>query len=153
MYVLHWSLLSELSRTDYTPTVGLGCRSGGYFVYIIVTFGLLMIELVVWYLTHETATKSPVSIQTRLKSASGRFHNQKDHGVSIPEAFVSSIRAWWNQLSSREVIRKFVLRPCEAFNSAWLVYIISAQTFGSYQTCDCMASTWAGNGVSFAPTI
>lgn len=40
------------------------------------------------------------------------------------------------------------MRPCEIFNSAWLVYIIAAQTFGSYQTCECLASTWAGSGVT-----
>ena len=45
-------------------------------------------------------------------------------------------------------MKNLVLRPGEAFNSIWLVYIITAQTFGAYNNCDCMASIWAGKGVS-----
>ena len=134
--------------TDFTPTVGLGCRSGGHFVYMIVSFGLLAIELVVWYLTHETATKTPVNVQTRLKSALQHFHIEKKHGVPIRKRVLSSIRSWWSLLSSREAMKNLVLRPGEAFNSIWLVYIIMSQTFGAYNNCDCMASVWLGQGVS-----
>ncbi|CAF9941663.1 MAG: hypothetical protein HETSPECPRED_003845 [Heterodermia speciosa] len=130
----------------YTPTVGLGCRTGGYLVYMNIAFGLLIVELIVWYLTHETATRSSVSMRTRLQITLAHFRSQKRPDVSIGKRLASSIRAWASRLSSRDVIRKFVLRPCEAFNSAWLAYIISAQTFGSYQTCACMATTWAGHG-------
>ena len=113
-----------------------------------IAFGLLIIELIVWYLTHETATKSPVSMRTRLRTTLTHFRSQKESGVSLGERLASSVRAWASRLSSRDAIRRFVLRPCEAVNSAWLVYIISAQTFGSYQNCSCMATTWARGGVS-----
>ncbi|KAL8788935.1 MAG: hypothetical protein Q9195_007050 [Heterodermia aff. obscurata] len=88
----------------YTPTVGLGCRT---------------VELIVWYLTHETATKSSVSMRTRIRTTLTHFHSQKKPDVSIGERLASSVRAWASRLSSRDAIRKFVLRPCEAFNSAW----------------------------------
>lgn len=54
---------------------------------------------------------------------------------------------WWTSLTFRDCIEIFVLRPCEAINTAWLMYIVSAQTFGVYQNCSCMASTWGSIGV------
>ena len=115
---------------------------------MIVAFGLLVIELVVWYFTHETATKTPVNVQTRLKSALRHFRIEKNHGVPIRKRVVSSVQSWWSLLSSREAMKNLVLRPGEAFNTIWFVYIITAQTFGAYNNCDCMASVWAGKGVS-----
>ena len=32
----------------FTPTVGLGCRSGGYMVFTVLAFGLALIEMSVW---------------------------------------------------------------------------------------------------------
>lgn len=43
----------------------------------------------------------------------------------------------------RDVVKAVIIQPLEAFNAAWLTYIIFAQTFGTYQTCTCMGSTWA----------
>jgi hypothetical protein len=37
-------------------------------------------------------------------------------------------------------------RPLEAFNASWLVYIVVAQTWGFYKTCDCVTSNWGGAG-------
>jgi len=34
-----------------TPTVGLGCRTGGYLVFFVVAFVLLLAEITVWWLT------------------------------------------------------------------------------------------------------
>jgi hypothetical protein len=45
----------------FTPTVGLSCRSGGYLIFNIVSFALLMSELAVWSWT------SPIR--------KGRVHN------------------------------------------------------------------------------
>lgn len=35
----------------FTPTVGLGCRSGGYVIFITIATFLLLAELIVWMLT------------------------------------------------------------------------------------------------------
>jgi hypothetical protein len=35
----------------FTPTVGLGCRSGGYLIFFVVAFVLLLAEIVVWWFT------------------------------------------------------------------------------------------------------
>ncbi|KAL1612211.1 hypothetical protein SLS60_000435 [Paraconiothyrium brasiliense] len=40
----------------------------------------------------------------------------------------------------------FFFRPVESFNTVWLVYIVVAQTWGFYKTCDCVTSTWGGGG-------
>lgn len=36
-----------------TPTVGLGCRSGGYLIFMVVTTLLLVLELAFWWSTSE----------------------------------------------------------------------------------------------------
>lgn len=33
----------------FTPTVGLGCRSGGYTVFFTISLGLLIVEMAVWF--------------------------------------------------------------------------------------------------------
>jgi hypothetical protein len=38
------------------------------------------------------------------------------------------------------------MRPMEVTNLTWLLYIVFAQVLGSYQNCQCLASTWAGKG-------
>jgi hypothetical protein len=35
----------------FTPTVGLGCRSGGYTVFFTISLGLMMVEMAVWLKT------------------------------------------------------------------------------------------------------
>jgi hypothetical protein len=35
----------------FTPTVGLGCRSGGFMVFGVVSFALLLAELLIWFYT------------------------------------------------------------------------------------------------------
>jgi hypothetical protein len=35
----------------FTPTVGLGCRSGGYLVFFVTSMALLIVEMTVWLLT------------------------------------------------------------------------------------------------------
>ena len=37
-----------LQRQDYTPTVGLGCRSGGYMIYVVNTMFLFLVEMLCW---------------------------------------------------------------------------------------------------------
>lgn len=47
------TMMGAFVLSYYTPTVGLGCRSGGYMIFGIVTFFLLAGELLVWWLTDE----------------------------------------------------------------------------------------------------
>lgn len=50
-------------------------------------------------------------------------------------------------MTFRDCMEILFLRPCEIVNTCWLVYIVAAQTFGSYNNCDCQASIWGGHGV------
>ena len=136
---------------DYTPTVGLGCRSGSYVVYIIIAVGLLLIEIFAWWLTHERAIVPTI----HEGQASAMF---EENAGSPPEQGVRRLRQAWtslrdfrSKLDIREVIKTCVMRPGEIFNSGWLAYTIAAQKFGSYQTYECLASTWAGSGVGASP--
>ncbi len=108
-----WQILSSILIIDgiiagafvisfLTPTVGLGCRSGGYMIFQVFTGALLTTELMVWWATHRT----------------------------------SPIRAAFN----------WVLTVGELVSTSWLIYIIMAQIVGSYQSCACKGSTWAGKG-------
>ncbi|KAF2086200.1 hypothetical protein K490DRAFT_45208, partial [Saccharata proteae CBS 121410] len=104
----------------YTPTVGLGCRSGGYLIFCIVSLLLLVLEILVWWFVSQPAEYEPPQwvqrTQTRLTSHS----------------------TWWFAV--------WFFRPMEIANACWLIYCIMAQTLGSYVNCDCIASNWAGGG-------
>ncbi|KAH7076864.1 hypothetical protein BKA63DRAFT_602596 [Paraphoma chrysanthemicola] len=45
--------------SQFTPTVGIGCRGGGYLVFFSVAMALLIVELLVWISTPST-TSMPV---------------------------------------------------------------------------------------------
>ncbi|KAL9047287.1 MAG: hypothetical protein Q9214_000098 [Letrouitia sp. 1 TL-2023] len=127
----------------FTPTVGLSCRSGGYLIYFVIAVGLLVIELLVWWLTHERTHASPYYIPRIATKLKERFQpNHESSAVRHIHRFLS----WFTTSTFRDIVRNFVLRPGEVANAIWLIYIIFAQTFGAYQTCDCMASNWGSIG-------
>lgn len=53
-----------------TPTVGLGCRTGGYLIFFVVALVLLIAEIAVWWLT------SPLRNQDHFKSHLDTFTQQ-----------------------------------------------------------------------------
>ncbi|KAH9881783.1 hypothetical protein J1614_000954 [Plenodomus biglobosus] len=172
----------------FTPTVGLGCRSGGYTIFFSVTLGLLIMEMIVWlvlspyqveasWLTH-TATrlhsmdtfnrleddahtrwktlKRSVSglvttaergfirfiVRMALTVPSGNMKARKERVESGMVNFCEDIRA----MSPQRKWEVFFFRPVEVFNTIWLIYVVLAQVFGVYKTCDCVTSNWAGGG-------
>jgi len=44
------TILGAFVLSYFTPTVGLGCRSGGYTVFGVVAFGLLLVEMLCWWI-------------------------------------------------------------------------------------------------------
>jgi hypothetical protein len=54
----------------FTPTVGLGCRSGGYTIFFSVALGLLVVEMIVWLLLSPYEFESPL-----LTRAGSRLHS------------------------------------------------------------------------------
>ena len=127
--------------------MGLGCRSGGYLIYVVIAIGLLIIELVVWWLTHKRDL-TPGVPNSQTSSGSEKNGNSRTDPVTEPVSQAwARLQHLRQQTDLKSVIRTCIIRPGEIINSVWLVYIIAAQTFGSYQTCECLASTWAGYGV------
>ncbi|CAF9941422.1 hypothetical protein IMSHALPRED_002569 [Imshaugia aleurites] len=122
---------------------------GGAFILSLIATGLLVIELLIWWLTHQT-THTPedllAKVGTKLERHISRSQPLRVDMKTKWNALQDTCLSWSTSRTFRDVMRNFVLRPCEVANTVWLVYIVMAQTFGAYQTCDCLASTWARNG-------
>ncbi|KAF1919512.1 hypothetical protein BDU57DRAFT_469628 [Ampelomyces quisqualis] len=172
----------------FTPTVGLGCRSGGYTIFFSIALGLMIVEMSVWLVTSPYQMKIPWFVWligrfrqygtfNRLETC---FHEGKravqrvlwDFASRIGSGFINLLirlallfirknkratrakimrileknRAMIRAMSLQRKWEAFFFRPVEVFNSTWLVYIVLAQTFGWYKTCDCVTSTWGGAG-------
>lgn len=142
--------MTTSEKKDFTPTVGLGCRSGGYLIYLLISFVLLTTELLTWWLTH-TTTHTPDDLLARVGKKIEHHHSfQPNSSLEVEGQRPASLQAhavghWFRSTTFRGVIKNWLLRPGEVINTGWLAYIISAQTFGAYQTCDCMAKMWTGN--------
>ena len=116
-------------------------------IYLIIATGLLLMEIGVWWLTHKTthtAEDPLVRVRTRLERRLTLNDDLQKRIVS--RGWLQRILMWIRRQTFRDVVKNFVIRPGEITNAAWLAYIVFAQTFGSYQTCDCMASVWGRTG-------
>lgn len=173
----------------FTPTVGLGCRSGGYTIFFCVALGLMMMEMVVWLILSPYEMEEPpwlARTHTRLQSNAvihnwnDRRHDRWTHMRRRASSFLRTTENFFIRQITRTVLlypfkdrdavrenvetfldehikslkemspqRKweiFFFRPIESFNTIWLVYIVVAQTWGFYKTCNCVTSTWGGGG-------
>ncbi len=68
-------------------------------------------------------------------------------GIVAFVLFASEMMVWWaidlrHANLYQEKLSAILFIPAEIANSVWLVYIVLAQTFGAYQTCECMTSSW-----------
>ena len=143
------------SHLDYTPTVGLGCRSGGYLIFAVIALGTFSVELLVWWLTPDGSSLAewirhgPEAPITRWGTNMGRGLSRTDSNGWAARARSRAERLLytWNNMTFRDRMEVLFLRPCEIVNTGWLIYIVAAQTFGSYRTCDCQASMWGKHGV------
>lgn len=131
-----------------TPTVGLGCRSGGYVVFSVMTVSNYFLEIAGWAFVasyerklrkvaeevDELNKRKPPSEDGRApskemnnwkKSRDAANFRMKDTQNGHPEK-----RLWFT-------IYGHFLSFLELANTAWLLYIVSQQTFGGYNTCLC----------------
>jgi hypothetical protein len=163
-----WQILSAVSIvlgtvmgafiiSYWTPTVGLGCRSGGYMIFLVIAFTSLVIEMLLWWSTpsrrsgeapgwlQKAAIGDPLmKVGSRLERWLSRSHTHSWQ-PSLGRKMQDWMRAWEN-LQFRSKMEILVLKPMDFINTAWLIYIVNAQTFGWYRTCSCMASVWGGGG-------
>ena len=130
-----------------TPTVGLGCRSGGYLVFTVIALGTFVLEMLVWWLVPEGSTSDDdtlIRIATNVERRLSR--TPSNTWTLLGRSRVKKMLSWWQKKTVRDRIEVLLLRPLEVCNSIWLTYIVFAQTFGSYRNCDCMASIWGSIG-------
>ena len=140
----------------WTPTVGLGCRSGGYLIFIVISFASLFIEMLVWWLTPTRSGEvsgwlQKAAIGDPLMKFGSRLERQlsRSQSYSWQTSLGEKIQNWmrdWELLQFRSKLEILVLKPLDIFNTAWLIYIVLAQTFGWYRSCSCMTSIWAAGG-------
>lgn len=105
-----------------TPTIGMGCRTGGYVIFGTIAAGIFSLELLTWRFV-----VTPTRIE--LNGIGGQIGNE-------------------SRKQKERLIAKldWIFRFCELANTAWLIYIVMAQTVGSYRSCVCQAATWGGQG-------
>lgn len=143
----------------FTPTVGLGCRSGGYMIFVILAGSILITEMFVWWFLPEgELPESPTgnwlrrystkSALERMITATGRQLERVDSDALTLESRKRTriLLKWWTTLSLRDQLEIVMFRPGELVSTAWLCYIILAQTVGAYQNCACVSSTWSALG-------
>ncbi|PVH95917.1 hypothetical protein DM02DRAFT_536337 [Periconia macrospinosa] len=166
----------------FTPTVGLGCRSGGYVIFFSISLGLLIAEMIVWLvlssyqpqLVTRTATffhnsqwdyaaqhewsslKRRASsllratqdwcIQAVLRLVLLYPWNDKEYMAERVEGLLDISLKRFREMDARRRWEWFFFRPLETFNTIWLIYIVTAQTIGSYTSCECVTSGWGGQG-------
>jgi hypothetical protein len=177
--------MGAFALSFFTPTVGLGCRSLGYLIFVILSSALLLLEFLVWWFTAEE-TRVPDLARRRFTSTT--FVQMEERGSGIlrrMKSWSSKRRDWFEtfllgflpavaaffqpsskRTKTRDRVRKslddafteshnFTIRqwthrfffiPVEIINAAWLVYIILAQTFGSYSNCKCSSSIYGFGG-------
>jgi len=60
----------------YTPTVGLGCRSGGHMIFAVIAFSLLLVEMLLWWCITPTKWLDPIK---RHLSQSNHYTSRQHH--------------------------------------------------------------------------
>jgi hypothetical protein len=79
----------------FTPTVGLGCRTGGYLIFVVIAFTLLISELLIWYLTSPIRKNEiNILIQQRLKSPSDDLFAESNN-IKLPGLATSKATLFW----------------------------------------------------------
>ena len=128
IFIVAGTVFAAFVISWFTPTVGLGCRTGGYIVYILIATGALIIEMSTWWLTHHTTHTHKDPLRRVGSQLERRFSNKAPSEKSFLRTHrLESFLEWIESNSFRRVVKNFVLRPIEAVNTGWLTYMIAAQ--------------------------
>ena len=140
------SFLGAFTISYFTPTVGLGCRSGGYVIYLSLAVMNIIIEGLCWALVREESMGDRDPLARFGLNLDRRLFSSSSHWKTIAHTIVHSTQQWWQHFTARDKIEKLILQPLDIFNSLWLSYIVISQVFGFYHTCDCQCSMWTSIG-------
>ena len=173
--IVGFPVMAALFMSFFTPTVGLGCRSGGMLIFLVNSFLLVCIELSFWRLITPTdGSSSPNPANTSAKepdhpvarflfnmvnSARLKANDALDfldyyisrsfntHPKADSERPLRSIITAPQKWTIQQRAERFYFRPLEILNASWLIYIVIAQAIGSYShDCSCQASLWGSGG-------
>ncbi|KAL9065149.1 MAG: hypothetical protein Q9157_007579 [Trypethelium eluteriae] len=165
--IVFGTILGAWFLSFFTPTVGLGCRSGGYTFFTVIATTLMLCEMLVWWRTSETSLtdtvqskpmnpRAPVPTPVReptlgastksqlakTPAASAIWRKWCNYLFATAESGAKEISTKWHASSARERWNCCFFRPFEIVNTLWLLCIIFGQTLGAFQNCDCMTSSW-----------
>lgn len=65
LLVVGGTIFGAFCLSFFTPTVGLGCRSGGYMIFAILSMMLMLTEMVVWWIIDARKEKLTLWIERR----------------------------------------------------------------------------------------
>lgn len=143
----------------FTPTVGLGCRSGGYLIFDILAVSILITEMFVWWSLPEGELQESLTgnwlrrystkpaVKRIMSGVVQRLERvDSDTWTLEPRKRMRRLLKWWTTLSRRDQLEIILFRPWELVSTAWLCYIILAQTVGAYRNCACQSSNWSSLG-------
>jgi len=163
------TILGAFCLSYFTPTVGVGCRSGGYMVFGSVSFGLLMAEMVLWWV-FDSSKRGVREYGRRFTAEHPKSQKLLAQYAVVHVAFTtkcsqifeacSSLLANLTSLEFTRAVERFCepyqkaplavdrlfFKPIECFNIIWLAYITMSQTTGAYNNCKCKSSLWMGGG-------
>ena len=110
---------------------------------MVIALISFLIEILVWWLSREGQVRSWVRRQSAAgvlsKVASNvrlRVSRQESTSWMIsPKIKLREILDGLFGMSAKDRTALLILRPLDILASIWLAYIVTAQTFGSYQSC------------------
>lgn len=135
----NWKNCYRLRSIEFTFIVDLNCRINDYLIHIVLVLILFLIEIDIWYLTHDIIYTSYNLIRRVNKKLERRFTNLEKSFENFRRTH--RLLRYLQFIAFRDIIKTLIIRFLKAFNFDWLIYIIFAQTFKSYQTCEYMIST------------
>lgn len=147
-------------ETDFTPTVGLGCRSGGYMVYFTIAFSSFSLEMLIWWLM-PVANSTTWRFQRlgsknvlphflpNLQQRQDRAYSGRWSWMTATKPYFRRISSYLKGLISRGLIQQILFRFLDVVNSIWLAFVVCAQTLGADQNCDCSSANWGPSYVRF----
>ncbi|KAF1362030.1 hypothetical protein EJ07DRAFT_109422 [Lizonia empirigonia] len=109
-----------------TPTVGLGCRTGGYLIFFIIALSVVL---------------KIALLPLRLMPLEQNSKRMDATELAIRTQFITM-----RNLTVRNWLQRAFFTPLEFANLVWACYLLAAQTIGAFNNCACMTSTWGGFG-------
>lgn len=75
------TIYGAFALSYFTPTVGLGCRSGGYVVFFVITAILMLMEMIIWWVVSPVEVQQPQWLRRSTTALLNRVEEANKHGV------------------------------------------------------------------------